>query len=248
MLVTLGNNQSITAQSSQTFTYSPNSVQKVFIRLEDADWEPAKITVQIGSTTICNGISAWGLSGLTGLYSTIGGVGAASTAATLCLDFGNHECVQNDNLYVTIQAGSADISAVDVSALVDEPVSLAPLRFVEYSDNTFTSENNLLGMCWDAGYAEIEEDTNNCEIRTSISSSAPSFTSASSFYSSSAIAIGGVRLYGLLNRHQVPLKTTYNYVTNVVDRILTVEQMGESSSQRQQANRFKKLAVSQAGK
>ena len=71
MLVTLANNQTISASSSATYTYSPNSVQKVFINMEDADWDDASVTVQIGSTTICNGISAFGLMGLTQLESNI---------------------------------------------------------------------------------------------------------------------------------------------------------------------------------
>ena len=36
--------------------YSPQSVQKVLVSLEDADWEAGAITVQIGSRTICNGV------------------------------------------------------------------------------------------------------------------------------------------------------------------------------------------------
>ena len=164
MLVTLANNQTIAANASATFTYSPNSVQKVFLRFEDADWEDATVTVQIGSKTICNGVSVYGLAGLTGLMCgnafTLGG-----TVGFISLDFGSHQCTDNDNLYVTVQA-SGELTAVDCSALVDKPGENFPVKITEYSDNTFTSENNLMGICWDAGKAEIEEDTNNCEIRT----------------------------------------------------------------------------------
>ena len=64
MLVTLGVNQSITANSSQTLTYSPNSVQEVHLALQDSDWEGSRITIQIGSRTIVNGVTGFGLVGM----------------------------------------------------------------------------------------------------------------------------------------------------------------------------------------
>jgi len=246
MLVTLGTNQGISASSSHTFTYSPNSVQKVFLRLEDADWEDATVTVQIGSKTICNGAKVFGLAGLT-LLTSNAGLNAGDVNGFICMDFGSHQCTNNDNLYVTVTA-VGELSAVDCSALVDAPGENFPVKITEYSDNTFTSENNLFAICYDAGKAAIEEDTNNCEIRTSISSSSPNFTSASSWYYAESYSTDGVQLFGILNRHAVPLKTTYNYVTNVVDRILTIEQMGTSRAEQSQAKRSARIAMSQAGK
>ena len=61
MLQTLATNQKISENSSATYTYSPQSVQKVFVSVEDADWEAGNVTVQIGSRTICNGINNFGL-------------------------------------------------------------------------------------------------------------------------------------------------------------------------------------------
>ena len=86
--------------------------------------------------------------------------------------------------------------------------------------------------------------------KTSISSSSPSFTSASSYYTAEAVngANLPIQYFGILNQHQVPLKTTYNYVTNVVDRILTIEQMGTSRKQVAQARQSARVALSQAGK
>ena len=246
MLVTLGTNQGVSANSSHTFTYSPNSVQKVFLRLEDADWEDSTITVQIGSRTICNGISANGLAGLTGITSNPG-YNVNGTTGFVSMDFGSHQCTENDNLYVTVQA-SGELDAVDCSALVDEPGQNFPVKLTEYSDNTFTSENNLFAICYDAGKAVIEEDTNNCEIRTSISSSSPTFASASSWYHAEAVDKDALQYFGILNRHAVPLKTTYNYVANVVDRIITIEQMPTTRRQQQQASESAKVARSQAGK
>ena len=201
MLVTLGNNQAIGANSSHTFTYSPNSVQKIFLRLEDTDWDDAKVTVQVGSKTICNGATAYGLAGLTCLNADVG-YNPAGTGGFVELDFGSHQCTDNDNLYVTVTSAGA-LDAVDCSALVDEPGANFPVKITEYSDNTFTSENNLFAICYDAGKADIEEDTNNCDIRTAITSSAPSFTSASSWFFSETKDGASVKQFGILNRHSV---------------------------------------------
>ena len=250
MLVTLATSQTITANSSATYTYSPDSVQKVFIKLEDADFEDSRITVQIGSTTICNGALAWGLIGLTQLESGIFHNIASGTGGLLVLDFGNHECAQADNLYVTVQAGSADVGGVDVSAIVNTPGAVAPpLRITQYSDNTFTSTNNLSAISFDSGKSAVDEDAYNCEIRNNIMSSAPSFISASSYYQSNLVGNDYGVSFGLLNVNSVPLHTTYNYSSSATtDRIITIEQMGESSAQRDQARRSGKLALSQAGK
>lgn len=248
MLVTLANNQTIAANASATYTYSPNSVQKVFLRLEDADWEDSKITVQIGSKTICNGAMAYGLAGMTSLQSGFSW-SISATTGFLSLDFGSHQCTNNDNLYVTVQA-VGELSAVDVSAIVDSPGKNFPVKLTEYADSTFTSENNLLAVIYDNGKGEIEEDTNSCEIRTGISSSAPSITSSCSYYNAESVfgSQGPTTYFGLLNVHSVPLKTTYNYVPNTADRIITVEQMGTSKAQVAQARQSARVAVSQAGK
>tara|TARA_B100001094_G_C18187782_1_gene805024 strand:- start:1151 stop:1903 length:753 start_codon:yes stop_codon:yes gene_type:complete len=250
MLVSLANNQTIGANSSATYTYSPTSVQKILINMEDADSEDALITVQIGSTTICNGIMAYGLLGLTTLESGTAQDIAGTNGTFLVLDFGNHECQQSDNLYVTVQAGSAEVSAVDVSALVDTPGQVGPpLRLTQYSDNTFTSNNNISALSFDSAKAAVDEDAYNIEIRTSISSSAPSLISANSYYQSVTKTYAFPTSYGLLNVHSVPLSTTYNYSASAVtDRIITVEQMAQSRGQLEQARKSGRLARSQAGK
>lgn len=246
MLVTLGTNQAIGANASHTFTYSPNSVQKVFLRLEDADWEDSTVTVQIGSKTICNGAKVYGLAGLSMLQSNAT-LRFDDTSGFISMDFGSHQCTENDNLYVTVTASGA-LDAVDCSALVDEPGKNFPVKLTEYSDNTFTSENNLFAICYQAAKGQIEEDTNNCEIRTALQSSAPTFASSCSWYNGEAVDDAGATVFGILNRHSVPLKTTYNYVVNVADRILTVEQMPTTRQAQQQASQSAKVARSQAGK
>lgn len=237
MLVTLANNQSIGAGASATYTYSPSSLQKVFLNLSDVDWEDARVTVQIGSTTICNGATIFGLAGLSALNENnaleIGGA-----TGFVVLDFGNHILTGNDNLYVTIDAVGA-LTAVDVSAIVDSPGMPRPLRLTEYSDNTFTSNNNLFAIAYDSAKAAIKNDYINCEVRTSISSSSPSFCSAQSFWKSeSATADSSLGYYGILNNHVLPMNTTYNYSSSaIVDKILTIERMYTDKTQSVMAKR-----------
>ena len=249
MLVTLANNQAIAANATGTFTYSPNSVQKVFINVEDEHWEQALVTVQIGSTTICNGIEMFGLMGLTQLQSGTTQNVASAEGGMVVLDFGNHECETQDNLYVSVQAANA-LDYTDVSAIVDTPGQAGPpLKLTAYSYNTFTSSNNLSAISYDSAHAVVDEDAYNVEIRTSISSSAPSFISASSWYQSQYQGGGYYNYFGLLNIHGVPLSTTYNYSSSAItDTIITVEQMGQSARQIASAKRSGRLALSQAGK
>ena len=235
MLVTLGVNTNIAANSTATFQYSPTSFQKLFVRLEDEDWEDAKVTVQVGSTTICNGASALGLSYYTGLQCNSTS-DITTTAGGIGIDFGSHQLVDNANLTVQVQAGS-ELTAVDVSALVDNHFAgSVPVKYTEYSDNTFSSDNNLMAICWDSAKAEIEEDAYNCEIRNKLGSSAPSFISSSSWYQYATYSRFGDRNAGLLNKNEVPCTTTYNYSSSAVtDRIMTIEAMPSSQKQIRQA-------------
>lgn len=229
MLVSLATNQTIPANSSATYTYSPQSVQKVFVSVEDGDWEAGNVTIQIGSRTICNGINNYGMSCLTALIS---GVAPSAGHSLLVFDFGSHQCMNNENLYVTVQA-VAEISATDVSAIVDEPFAGSlPIRLTEYSDTTFTAENVLSAMSYDSGMAEVNEDAYNCEIKTSLYSSSPSFITANSYYQANMVGYHNWTYAGLLCKHQLPLKTTFNYSASAVtDRIITSELMGSSNAQ-----------------
>tara|TARA_B100001250_G_scaffold409792_1_gene434866 strand:- start:996 stop:1745 length:750 start_codon:yes stop_codon:yes gene_type:complete len=225
MLVTLGQNETVAATSSSTFTYSPRSVQKVLLRLANSAWETTKITVQIGSVTIVNACESWGLAGLSTL-SSMSELNIANDRACFELDLGSHECTGNANLYVTIQTGASQVTGVDISAIVDEPCDVFPIRLTQYSDNTFTSPNNLAGIAYDAGYASIEDDTTRCEIKSSISSSSPSFTSSTSYFVSKSFSLEANGKFGLLNVQPRPIDTTYNYPSGgTADRIITVEQM-----------------------
>lgn len=246
MLVTMGTNTAISAGASQTFTYSPNSVQKVIIRLEDptgAHSLDAFVTVQIGSKVICNGIVAFGLVGLTKLQC---GTDASTSDAHMILDFGNHECLSQDNLYVTVQTG-ADLDAVDVSAIVNEPGNGIPLRLTSYSDNTFTATNALMGIGFKSGRGAVDEDTSNCEVRTSLYSSAPTFVSCAGRYAASSFGGTYNSDFAIAFRNAVPLNTSVNYSSSVVDRILTIEQDAVTRAELQQGRDSANMARSQAG-
>ena len=99
MLVSLAQNETISASGSSTWTYAPQSFQEVLIRMEDADWDDATLTVQVGSTTICNGAKMFGLAGITALSSGFS-VNDATTNGFIALSFGSHVCTSNDNVYI----------------------------------------------------------------------------------------------------------------------------------------------------
>lgn len=246
MLQTLADNQTVAANSSTTWSYSPNSFQKLFLHLEDADWEDGKLTVQVGSKTICNGAMLWGLRTLTMLTS---GVESATTGTNgfISLDFGSHQCTNNENLYVTLQA-TGEITAVDVSVVVNTPGENFPVKITEYSDSTFTSDSNLMALCYDAAKAAIDDDTTRVDIRNILESSSPSCTSASSYFKSLTKISQNADCFGILNINEVPMKTTYNYTPNTMDRIVTVEAMGSTSAQVQQANSSQQIAQFAVGK
>jgi hypothetical protein len=167
----------------------------------------------------------------------------------LTLDFGSHQCMGNDNLYVTIHAVEV-LSATDVSAVVDEPFAGSrPVRLTEYSDTTFTANNVLMGLSYQAAMGEVNEDAYNCEIKTSLYSSAPSFISANSYFQSNSVGNGAPTEYGILCKHQVPLNTTFNYSASAAtDRIITAEAMGSSRVQVAKGKRTAQIARSAVGK
>ena len=252
MLVTLENNKFLAIGASTTATYSPQSLQKVFVFFDDDDasyqWHDCTITVQLGSKVLVNGAQVFGLVGLTQLQS---GYRPGASDALVSIDFGSHEIADtNDNLYVTVRAGTTAINQVDISAIVDEPGLGVPLRYTEYSDNTFTSNNNLMSIAFKNDRTVLREDATNVEVRTSINSSAPSFISCSSWYDANRISgessDGG---FALLNKHSVPLRTTINYpATATANRVLTVEQDPITRSQVRAGRQSGRIATMQAGR
>jgi len=242
MLVTLGTNQAIAANSSHTYTYSPQSVQKVMLKFDDdaATAITTRITVQIGSKTICNGISLFGLSGLTNFQS---GFTSSSTDHRVILNFGSHQLSANQNLYVTVDTVVAQ-NAVDCSAIVDTPGVYNPLKLTEYSDNTFTSEFVYTAISYDSGSNVVDEDNYVCEIRTATESSAPSFISANSWYSMTSIGQYGVSSFGFLLNKNIPETTTFNYSSSAVtNRILVVQAMPKGRQGKAKAIQSQRIAM-----
>jgi hypothetical protein len=250
MLVTLGTNTALSANASSTTPYACRSVQKVFIKIDDQSGTTAydhRITIQLGQRTICNGVSGWGLFGMGRLQSTYN---SYETAIAYAIDLGSHQLLDNENLYVTVQAGANALDTVDVSALVDEPVGEFPIRYTEYSDNVFTAENVLTAISYDNGQALVDEDAYNVEIRNQVNSSAPSFISACNWYAGESLGdIDVDQRFGMLCKNPVPLTTTFNYSSSAAtDRILVASQMGTSQRAVRQGRNAQKLAQSQVGK
>jgi hypothetical protein len=242
MLVTLGTNQAIGANSSHTYTYSPQSVQKVLLKFDDDASTPTttRVTVQIGSRTICNGVSVYALNGLTTLQS-----GFVSTASDqrLVIDFGSHQLHNNENLYVTVDTVVAQ-NFVDCSAIVDTPGEYNPLKITEYSDNTFTSEYVYTALSYKFSGVAVDEDSYVCEIRTATESSAPNFISANNWYSMETISTYSPSGYGLLMNKSIPESVTFNYSSSAVtDRILVVQAMPKGRQGKAKAIQSQRIAM-----
>lgn len=240
MLVTLGVDQSISAGGSVTLSYSPESVQKVLIYWDDntsTDAMTGSVTVQIGSTTVVNGISNFGLQSISGLQSD--GTFTTSDINT-CIDFGSIVCGPNENLYVTVSA-TAEITAADISAVINEPLAGDyPIKYTEYSDSTFTCENALIATCYDSAQQPIFTDNKLCEIRTPTSASSTNFVSANNYYQSSAVSGASLTYFGLLFKNEIPMNTSFNYDGSAVtDRIIVAQAMGQS---RYSQNKSKAMA------
>ena len=245
MLVTLGTGQAISAGGSATFTYACRSLQKIFFKIDDdAEAQNITVTVQLGQRTICNGVPVLGLFGISSLQ---GGVPRSGTEHWGQIDFGSHQLLDNENLYVTMNSSSG-ITAVDVSALVDQPTGGEyPCRYTLYSDNVFTAENVLCAVSFNASAGVVDEDANNIEIRNAVTSSSPSLLSCNDWYGASAVQPGSAAYYGLLVKEEIPLTTTFNYTSSTTNRILVVSLMGTNNRAIGQGRRAQAIATSQVG-
>lgn len=232
MLVTLATNQAIASGASSTATYSPSSVQKVFIKVEDPtgnNAQEATVTVQIGSRTIVNGVRMFTL----GAFSTLstGGAQGANSQTFASLDFGSWQCLNNDNLYVTVSAPTA-LDAVDISAIVDEPMAGSEqIMYNVYTDQTFTASNVLTAII--TGQSEstvIDENTNNVTMTTATHSSSPNLVSACNWYENGSFGNGTFYLthVGILAQNDIPMDTTFNY--SVADLDILCAQVVPSTS------------------
>ena len=242
MLVTLANNMAINTGSGLTLPYSCNSVQKIFVKVEDNDAsKDFAVSVQIGSKTILNAISGWGLRGLTSMTS---GNADGVTNAFVEIDLGSYELVGNEQLYVTVQATVNMLQAVDVSAIVNEPVPTMPLRYTEYADQVFTANNVIGALIYASNKGVIDEVAGNIETRTDLYSSAPSIISACSYFASKEIVNSSTgQKFGLVVLNKLPLSTSFNYPSGIqADRILCVQAEPVTKTQVSQARRSISIA------
>lgn len=249
MLVTLGTNTPIAAGGSVTFPYACRSVQKIYIKMDDTVGGNAYdhfITVQLGSRTIANGLSAHAV---TGYQALIGGKVQSGTEVAYQIDLGSHNLLDNENLYVTIRCATA-LDAVDVSATVDSTDGNEyPIRYTEYSDNTFTAENVLMAISYKNDGSAVDEDASNIELRDPVSSSSPTFISASNWFMAETFNNNSSSSFGLLKKQQIPLTTTFNYPSSATaNRICVASLMGTNQRAVSQGQRQRAIAKSQVGK
>lgn len=235
MLVSLANNAGLSANSTYTYPYACNSIQKVFFKFDDNansfDWT---CTIQLGQRVIVQS-SAYGLHGM-GVYN--GGQGKSGSQDWFVVDLGSHQLLNNENVYVTINVGSEAQTAVDVSAIVDEPEGIRPLKYIEYSDNVFTADSVVTSISYRADQGVVDEDGYNIELRTALNSSSPSLISASNRFGAESVVsnVTFAQSYGLLTKNKVPLTTTFNYSSSAAtDRILVVSMMNVNPSEVRQA-------------
>ncbi len=233
MLVTLGSNSTIGAGASQTFQYACNSFQKLYIRIDDdgTDSLDAHITVQIGNEVICNDINARPL----GYISFLNSGGAVATAeAVFAVDFGSHILDPLENLYVTIRNadGSNSVTAVDVSAIVNEGGVYSPIKYTNYSDSVFTDSNTLSIYAW--ADATMVNDTTAFTVRNQSYSATPQVQSGVNVAQSMLFVEGTSSPVGNIAKladNQVPLDTSVNYDTaSAIDGVVCISAMSKQPS------------------
>lgn len=236
MLVTLGSNTDIGAGASQTFQYACTSVQSVFVRCDDDGTDALKgfITVQIGNDVICNDISFEAL----GQISLLNGGGASfADDCFFKLDFGSHILEPLENLYVTIRASVA-MTAFDVSAIVNEGGVYEPLKYTNYADSVFTDSNTLAVYAWSDN--SLENDTSAFTIRNQAYSATPQVQSGvlqslcqvqSSIDGTNSFTVA--KRIGIMAKNQVPLDTSINYTSTIIDGVVCVSAMPKMPSKAQ---------------
>ena len=243
MLVTLGTNRPIGAGATEVFTYSPSSVQKIFIKVDDTNGTTAydhTVNVQLGSTTLVNTASAYGMFGMSQLT---GGMQIGNYASEMAyqIDLGSHIALSNQQLYVSITAGAGALDGVDVSALINCSGS-TPVRYTEYTANTFAQQNCLSAIGYAGVGVAVDEVVDTCEIRTDIFASSPTFASGNSWYANSGIVHGNNQdKFSRLLANEVPMNTSFNYTSSTITRILTASLMPTSSQERAQSGQMARV-------
>jgi hypothetical protein len=229
MLVTLGSNSSVSAGQSQTFQYACNSAQKIFVRCNDdgADALNGHLTIQIGNDVIVNDID---FSALAKISLLQGGGNSDGADSYFCVNIGSHVLEPLENLYVTIRnAGGASMTAIDVSAIVNEGGVYAPLKWTNYSDNVFTDTNTLSVYAW--ADASLEDDTSAFTIRNQAYSATPQVQSGVNVSITKVQGgYGEAKKIASLADNQVPLDTSVNYSSSTIVGVVCISAMAKYPS------------------
>lgn len=238
MLVTLGSGVEISAGASQTFQYACNSAQQVYIRAEDAsDSLDGHLTIQIGNDVVCNDISFRALSLLS---SATGGGLVGTSGSCFKVDLGSHVLDGEENLYCTIRNADASnaLSAVDVSAIVNEGGVYQPLKYTNYSDSVFTDTNTLAIYAW--ADAVLDEDATAFTVRNQSYSSAPQVLSGISVTQANCWGANSVddkfwEFIATMAQNQVPMNTSVNYSSTAVDGVICISAMDKTPTKARQS-------------
>lgn len=229
MLVTLGSNTSISAGASQTFQYACNSFQSLYIACDDdgTDSFSGHLTVQIGNDVICNDIKFEALAKI-GLIN--GGGKSDATEVFFKTDFGSHVLEPLENLYVTIRNSSANnLLAIDVSAVVNEGGVYSPIKYTNYSDNVFTDSNTLSIYAW--ADASLKNDTSAFTVRNQSYSATPQVQSGATVAQTMTQAdYQEAEKIALMATNQVPLDTSVNYTSSIIDGVVCISAMTKQAS------------------
>ena len=235
MLVTLGSNASITTGATQTFQYACNSAQKVYVRCDDdgSDSLDGHLTIQIGNDVVCNDISFKALANI----SFVNGGGAYSTSESyFCVDIGSHVLDPLENLYVSIRNSSANtMTATDVAAVVNEGGVYAPLKWTNYSDSVFTDTNTLSIYAW--ADASLEGDTTAFTIRNQAYSATPQVQSGVNVALAQVQSIASTKFIGIMAQNQVPLDTSVNYSSTIIDGVVCISAMQKQPTKAQNSKK-----------
>lgn len=241
MLVTLANNTALSAGASTVAPYACKSLQKVFIKIDDPTGSTAydhTVTITLGQRVICQSSGA-GLLGMSLAFQS--GSTSQNAETAYGINLGSHELLDNENVYVTVRAGSAALDAVDISAEVDSPCDPFPIRYTEYSDSTFTADGVLSAICYNSGLSTIDEDATNVEMRNHVNSSSPTVISAQNWFR--AISPSADQpFWGVLQQNNVPLNTSFNYAQGTANKILVGSLMSQNQRQIRQAQADKSVA------
>lgn len=225
MLVTLGSNTTIGAGASQTFQYACSSVQKVFVRCDDdaTDSLDGHLTIQIGNDVITNDINFRPLAQISLLQ---GGGKVNANETYFGVDLGSHVLEPLENLYVTIRNSdnSNTLTAVDVSAIVNEGGVYSPLKYTNYSDSVFTDTNTLSIYAWSAN--SLADDTSAFTIRNQAYSATPQVQSGCNISLTKIQAeFASAKEIAVMGQNQVPLDTSVNYTSTIIDGVVCISAM-----------------------